>query len=64
MHDGVNYIHLGADDKDGRPIDVPDGRLWGIVIGVIRRSIRVKPDFGREQMETKIAARVAAKGKK
>ena len=61
LHAGVSYIHLDPDDKDGKAIDVPDWKFWGIVIGVIRRSIRVKPDFGREQMEMKIVARVASR---
>lgn len=71
VHDGVNHIHLDRDDKPGQQIHIPEGdepiddetkwRFWGIVIGVIRRSIRVKPDFAREQAESKIAARITAK---
>ena len=60
VHAGVKYIHLDVDDKRGQPISHLDGeepngdisgvRLWGIVIGVVRRSVRVKNDFVRNSV--------------
>ena len=71
VHDGIKYIYLRAEDKQGQPLyvnddDVQAGKegcslFWGIVIGVIRRAIRVKPDFRREFAERQVTRRNASK---
>lgn len=61
VQDGVRRIHTSRRDKQGQTIELSDGRYWGIVIGVIRRSVRHKPDFRREQFERAIADKVSVR---